>query len=319
MFHGSWDTARDKGKDEQKWLMVNVQDSSVFDCQVLNRDIWKNDGIRDTLQEHFVFIQYNKDDPGGQEYIQYYFQAHESPDAYPHVAIVDPRTGEQVKVWSGRPFPKAPEFLMQIHEFLDRYSLKANARNPVAKRKAETKKQFDFSRMTEEEMLEMAMQNSLENNAEGGLKSDDPDALTKSDILTRGKGKDPIGSADFGTDEAQAPPSDEAGAADDVSSPFALISSTNPHQEPPHNPATTTRIQFKHQNGRVVHRFGVDEPVRRIYEWLKAEPIEGHEGEEFGLVYVGKNLIDSLDMTVQDAGLKMGTVMVEFVSSAEEE
>ncbi len=70
-------------------------------------------------------------------YLQYYFQGSDVSDNYPHIAIVDPRTGEQVKVWSGAPVIKAPDFLMQLHEFLDRYSLKQNARNPVAKRKPE--------------------------------------------------------------------------------------------------------------------------------------------------------------------------------------
>ncbi len=60
-----WVEARDEGKDTQKWLLVNVQDPSIFDCQVLNRDIWKNRQIRDTINEHFIFLQYNKGDPRG--------------------------------------------------------------------------------------------------------------------------------------------------------------------------------------------------------------------------------------------------------------
>ncbi|KAF2099219.1 hypothetical protein NA57DRAFT_38829 [Rhizodiscina lignyota] len=311
MFHGPWDSARDNGKEEEKWLLINVQDPSVFDCQVLNRDIWKNEGIKETIRENFLFIQYNKDDPAGLEYIQYYFPAHESHDAYPHIAIVDPRTGEQVKIWSGRPVPQPTDFLMQLHEFLDRYSLKANARNPVAKRKPERTK-LDVDRMTEEEMLEMAMQNSLENN--GGPVPDDPDALTKSDILTRDKGKAPAHvDSGIGTDLTQ--PDTNGTAAD---SPFAQISSSDPHEEPAQNAPGITRIQFRHSGGRVVRRFATSDPVRRIYEWMKAEPLPGKEGQEFELVAMGKNLIESLDTTIEDAGLKNGTVMVEFVGGDEE-
>lgn len=312
MFHGSWDSARDKGKDEEKWLLVNIQDPSIFDCQILNRDIWKDNGIRETVKESFVFLQYNKDDPRGQEYINYYFAAHESPDAYPHIAIVDPRTGEQVKVWSGRPVPQAPEFLMQLHEFLDRYSLKVNAKNPVAKRKAE-KKQMDVGRMTEEEMLEMALANSLDNKT--GPVEDDPDALTKSDILTRDKGKAPV-LEDSGTATPEV--GDGAAINGSKASPFAQISSNKSHEEPANDPKTTTRIQFRHPDGRVVRRFSIDDPVRTLYEWLKAEPLEGKQGQDFELVAMGKNLIDSLDTSIGDAGLKNGTVMIEFVGGDEE-
>ncbi|KAI7246144.1 hypothetical protein KC335_g19573, partial [Hortaea werneckii] len=168
--------ARDEGKEEQKWIMVNVQDPSIFDCQVLNRDIWKNAQIKETLQEHFIFLQYNKDDPRGREYVQYYFaNQRDMEDYYPHIAIVDPRTGEQVKTWSGSPVPKAADFLMDLHEFLDRYSLSFERKNPVQAKRKESKK--DVGQMSEEEMLEMAMQNSLEKGP--GRKEQDPDSLTK--------------------------------------------------------------------------------------------------------------------------------------------
>ncbi|KAF2178558.1 hypothetical protein K469DRAFT_642456 [Zopfia rhizophila CBS 207.26] len=301
MFHQSWDKARDEGKENEKWILVNIQDPAIFDCQVLNRDIWKNEDIKATVKESFVFMQYAKDDPRGQQYVNYYFHARDSQDAYPHIAIVDPRTGEQVKVWSGPPVPKALDFHAQLHEFLDRYSLKANARNPVATRKPERKK-VDVNRMTEEEMLEMALQNSLENSR--GPTDDDPDALTKQPGPT-GKGK--------AKEEEQTMNTDEPSTNGSAASPFAQISTSNPHTEPPNGPGTT-RIQFRSSDGkRVVRRFNVTDPVRRLYEWLKASPWEGKEGAEFEIVFVQKNLIDFLDSTIQDAGLQNGSVMVEFV------
>lgn len=39
-FCGSFQAARDYAKEQNKWLIVNVQDMSDFNCQVLNRDIW---------------------------------------------------------------------------------------------------------------------------------------------------------------------------------------------------------------------------------------------------------------------------------------
>lgn len=302
MFQQPWEKARDMGKEESKWLIVNVQDPAIFDCQRLNRDIWKNDDIKDTVRENFIFIQYAKDDPRGQEYMNYYFQNRESTDAYPHIAIVDPRTGEQVKVWSGPPIPEAVEFHAQLHEFLDRYSLNLNVKNPVATRKPE-KVNKDVGRMTEEEMLEMALQNSLEHNGQGP-KDEDPDALTKGDAAGKGKAK-----------VEEAPEPEEETKEDSV---FAQISSYSPHTEPTStDPTLTTRIQFRGGPGRpIVRRFNLSDPVRRIYEWIKAgHPWEGKEGVDFDLSFMGKNLLEVLDSTIQDAGLKAASVMVEFTES----
>jgi hypothetical protein len=299
-----WDTARDRGKEELKWLLVNVQDPSIFDCQQLNRDIWKHEGIKELVKENFLFMQYSKDDPRGNSYIQYYFPLKDSDAAYPHIAIVDPRTGEQVKVWSGPPVPIAGEFLMQLVEFLDRYSLDVTKKNPVAKRKPEKQKSVDVDRLTEEEMLDLALQNSLANGDTLGPKEDDPDDLTKSfGDLSQGKGK--------GKEATRDPQSTNGYASTATVSPFSQISSNNSHTEPERGPLVT-RIQFKHSVGRVIRMFNVNDTVRRIYEWLKADPLEGKEGVEFDLKSMGKDLIDCLDITIEEAGLKNGTVMVEF-------
>ncbi|PYI10580.1 hypothetical protein BO78DRAFT_394005 [Aspergillus sclerotiicarbonarius CBS 121057] len=296
-----WDVARQEGRDNERWLMVNIQDPSVFDCQVLNRDLWKDPAVKDTVKEHFIFMQYSKDDPRAGPYLQYYFQGSDVSDNYPHIAIVDPRTGEQMKVWSGPPVIKAADFLMQLHEFLDRYSLKHNVRNPVAKRKPE-KKEKSIDAMTEEEMLEMAMRNSLGDEASQPPKVEDPDDLTRSTEDVKGKGR--AVDEDVGMEEADQP----------EHSAFSSIPDDRSHTEPPADPATTTRIQFRHQSGRVIRRFALTDPVQRIYEWLKADPpLADKAGVEFELNAMGRNLIDSLDQTIADAGLKNGTVMIGYL------
>ncbi|KAJ5180512.1 hypothetical protein N7492_003722 [Penicillium capsulatum] len=300
-----WDTARDEGKDNEKWLLVNIQDSSIFDCQVLNRDLWKDKTVQETIKEHFLFLQFSKDDPRASPYLQYYFQASDVSDNYPHIAIVDPRTGEQMKVWSGPPVMKAADFLMQLHEFLDRYSLNHNVRNPVAKRKSD-KKDKTVDAMTEEEMMEMAMRNSLGDGGSAQQKQEDPDDLTRStdDI----KGKAPA------TGEGQGPAGTAGAAQEAEPSRFYNIPSDRSHTEPEADPTTNTRIQFRHPSGRVIRRFALSDPVQRIYEWLKADPpLEDKAGVEFELNAMGRNLIDHLDTTIADAGLKNGTVMIGYL------
>ncbi|KAK3621600.1 UBX domain protein Ubx2 [Elasticomyces elasticus] len=316
-----WSEAREEGKETEKWLLVNVQDPSIFDCQVLNRDIWKNTQIRDTINEHFLFLQYNKGNPAGQEYIQYYFaQMRDDENAYPHIAIVDPRTGEQVKTWSGSPAPKPSDFLMDLHEFLDRYSLSMERKNPVQSKRKEKKK--DVAAMSEEEMLEMALQNSMNNGGGASKEEEDPDALTKPS--TNGKGKEVAEAMDTsdmgnsnGGDETQ-PATGSLGKKEEQDTPFSRISATSPHTEPTSTGPETTRIQFRYSGGRVVRRFNLSDTVRVVYEWLKSSPVEGKEGQAFELVAMGKNLIESLEVPISEAGLKNGTVMVEFVDGDEE-
>jgi UBX domain-containing protein 7 len=305
MYKGEWDSARDEGKENKKWLLVDIQDPSIFDCQALNRDLWKNESIVETVQENFVFIQYNKDDPRASQYIQYYFPGYQSPAEYPHVAIVDPRTGEQSKLWS-RKVPPAPDFLMQLHEFLDRYSLDNSARNPVAKRRSEAKKEKPVDQLTEEEMLERALQASLssQNHEQQQAAAEDPDDLTRSVGDLRGAPSAKIDDAmDVDTMNGTEEPAEQ--------SEFARIPSDRPHNEPAAG-AGVTRVQIRHPGGRVVRRFAEDDPVQRIYEYLKAEPLEGKEGASFELVSMGQNLMASRSETIAGAGLKNGTVMVEF-------
>lgn len=296
--------ARDEGRAMEKWILVNVQDPSIFDCQVLNRDIWKHPQIRDTIKEHFLFLQYNKDDPRGSDYVNYYFSQHRDNDAsYPHIAIIDPRTGEQVKTWSGSPSPKSADFLMDLHEFLDRYSLNMTSKNPVQTKRKEAKR--DVSAMSEEEQLELAMQASMGQGADSVPTAEDPDTLTRPSDTVNGKGKAPVTGGGQSANAAVPP----------LATPFSRISSSNPHEEPAStDPTETTRIQFRHSGGRVIRRFQLSDPVSRIYEWLKASPVEGKEGAPFELISPPKgNLIDQLHTTIEEAGLKNASVMVEYV------
>lgn len=313
----TWDEARAVGKEEKRWILANIQDMSNFQCQALNRDIWKDEAIKQLVHENFIFLQYNKEDISAESYIQYYMPGgqHENHDNYPHIGIIDPRTGEQVKVWSGLPFPSAPEFHAQLAEFLDRYSLDLSKKNPVQRTKPQRVVK-DVGRMTEDEMLEMALRNSLtttgaagDSNGGSGSGSGSRPSMQDPDELTGSPA--PTGNADEIKSKAVAVDVDVSPEA----AAFARIAADRPHEEPANNPTTTTRIQFRHAAGRVIRRFAADDRVERIYEWLKAAPLEGREGQEFELKMMPQayDLIGDLDKTVEEAGLKQATVIIEFI------
>ena len=82
--------------------------------------------------------QYTSDEPEGIRYQRIY-----PFDRHPHIGIIDPRTGmysidcvdmigEQVKTWNATIQPR--EFIFEIHDFLERYSLSEEARNPLGRK-----------------------------------------------------------------------------------------------------------------------------------------------------------------------------------------
>jgi len=322
----SFQDARDEAKEVEKWILVNIQDNSLFPCQALNRDIWKATEVKATVKENFVFLQMDRAGRDGKDYLRLYManavddvalfaSGTKAEDVFPHIAIIDPRTGEQVKVWAD--VPKKPlEFVMVLHEFLDRYSLKVDAKNPVQRM---TKTKSSVADMTEDEMMQLAMQNSLGGTSTPPGATSDPDNLTK----TGGSSSDVGDLMEF--EDAQENLVDTSEKQESV---FWRIRGDKHHAEPLNGP-DVTRIQFKMSDGsRVVRKFLLKDRVERLFEYVKADLLPEHQekrksaaddkedplvGKEFELVSLGKKLIDHLEETIDEAGLKMGTVMVEVV------
>ncbi|RHZ55463.1 hypothetical protein Glove_415g38 [Diversispora epigaea] len=116
MCHDNFERARTRARTDYKWLMVDIQNGHEFSSLLLNRDLWSDKTVREVIREHFLFLQYDSDSPNGRQYINFY-----PIDNYPHIAIIDPRTGERLKVWSSQISPT--DFLMAVTDFLERYSL----------------------------------------------------------------------------------------------------------------------------------------------------------------------------------------------------
>lgn len=253
----------------------------------------------ETIRSNFIFLQYTKDDPRANQYLTFYFQDHDNDDNYPHISILDPRTGEQVKLWSGRPVVKPSEFLEQVHTFLDQFSLQNNVKNPVVVPDKQKARQKPLDAMTEDEQIAYAMNQSM------GVPYQAEETPAATETETKG-------------DEDEGPKKQAEEKEQEETSPqmaiFNHISPDRPHTEPEPDAATTTRIQFRHPNGRVIRRFALSDPVRRLYEWLKAAPIEEDKsGVPFELVSLGQNLIERLDSSLAEAGLRNGTVMVGYL------
>lgn len=112
-FPGSLQDARTLCKEDKKWLIVNIQQHTVFASQILNRDTWVNDGVVTILRSNFLFWQRGHTSRDGQDYIERY---HVSEEELPRIAILDPRTGAEILVILGYIPPE--EFAMTVLEFL---------------------------------------------------------------------------------------------------------------------------------------------------------------------------------------------------------
>lgn len=112
-FCGSFQAARDYAKEQNRWLIVNVQDMNDFNCQILNRDIWSSEKLREIIKKYFIFLQVAIDNVDGHR-----FQVFYGLTVFPYIGIIDPRTGEE-KLSYKEGFNKTlNEFTSELRDYL---------------------------------------------------------------------------------------------------------------------------------------------------------------------------------------------------------
>lgn len=82
--------------------------------------------------------------------------------------------------------------------------------------------------------------------------------------------------------------------------------------EPAPDPKTTTRVQIRLSDGsRKIRRFNLTDPVRYLFEFVKSD-IPEMQGKYFKIISMDrKKLIDVIEQTIEEAGLKNASVLVE--------
>eukprot|EP00615_Pteridomonas_danica_P002477 CAMPEP_0114343664 /NCGR_PEP_ID=MMETSP0101-20121206/10793_1 /TAXON_ID=38822 ORGANISM="Pteridomonas danica, Strain PT" /NCGR_SAMPLE_ID=MMETSP0101 /ASSEMBLY_ACC=CAM_ASM_000211 /LENGTH=497 /DNA_ID=CAMNT_0001478533 /DNA_START=51 /DNA_END=1544 /DNA_ORIENTATION=+ len=120
IFNGSFADAKQHAKTESKWLVVNIQDDSVFESQLLNRDTWSNDTLQLLMESLCVFWQTYSTQPQGQTFIERY-----KVNKLPFIALVDPRTG--MSVWKREGFVSAELLGDKISDYCSQHSVADDA------------------------------------------------------------------------------------------------------------------------------------------------------------------------------------------------
>ncbi|KAI8100170.1 uncharacterized protein BX664DRAFT_323063 [Halteromyces radiatus] len=290
MFRGGFEDARAAARDQNKWLLVNVQDPTEFACQVLNRDLWSDTFVKDIVRESFVFLQYANESSEGKRYLTLYPVIH-----YPHVAIIDSRTGERIKSWEKQLSPT--DFMMEVTEFLEQHS-------PEAAKSVNMKKpRQNVSDMSEEEQLNAAIAASLQPTQQ--------ETATTSENVINKKDEQHDNNNKMMESDAESTTSSISAAVDESSS--SVLDSILPvKRQETTDLANSTRIQFRMADGsRLIRRFLKTDPVRYLFEFIKSQVPETQD-RAFELVFNRQQLIDILDQEIQQAGLQNAAVNVQF-------
>lgn len=95
MFPGTFEMARRRAREQNRWLLVSFHEPTEFRCQAMNRDCWNDQILQDYIRENFVFVQFNAGSADATRYVNFY----PFDELLPHTAIIDPRTGERVKTF----------------------------------------------------------------------------------------------------------------------------------------------------------------------------------------------------------------------------
>lgn len=161
---GSFEDVKQKALMRNKWLLVNIQTITEFDCQRLNRDTWSDAALKSMVAESFVLWQVLRESEEGGRYCRFY-----PVNILPHIAIVDSRTGERLVILEG--FIEASALKAELVKFTETHAFDESETVKVAP--SQPKRKGD---MSEEEQLMAAIAASL------GPRSEQPESEPRREV-----------------------------------------------------------------------------------------------------------------------------------------
>jgi Thioredoxin-like len=128
---GSLEDAIMTGQREMKWIIVNIQSNSEFDCWRFNRDTLSDESVQAIISSNFIFWQAPVEMESGitvvssfdgnvvsrdmrmNPFAMQFLEKYQFPNLFPLVALIDPRTKELVFSHTG---------FMSAEMFIDRFT-----------------------------------------------------------------------------------------------------------------------------------------------------------------------------------------------------
>ncbi|XP_038050579.1 UBX domain-containing protein 7-like [Patiria miniata] len=246
MHKGTFNTAREAGQSQGRWLIVNVQDVQEFNCQKLNRDVWSDPTVRSIIRESFIFWQVYHDSDEGRRYMQFY-----RVNEFPYVSILDPRTGELLVSWMKLDSVSFCDLVMEFlsdHPCFDKDTLSS----PPAKRARTTKSILDAS---EDSQLEAAIAASLAESSSSASQSAQPTKDSSAAASSYKKTPETISLSGDEDDEDEIEDDDddlivnvESNSSRDSSDSDCVVESVGDHSSkkvPPTNPSSLSQNSLR--------------------------------------------------------------------------
>lgn len=278
---GGFQGARNSARDARRWLLVNLQRDADFACHALNRDVWHDELVENLVREGFIFWQAMDDSPDGMTYAQRY-----NVHAFPHIAILDPRTARLMwkkEGWTQENPLTAEMFAETAADFCSRHTF---ARPPVEPTSRQNKR--PITEMTEEQQLQAAIRESMasmcSNEEQNGHHAPSEEIPTPTEDTKPSK-------PSLEEELLQFPVPDEP-------------SGTEP----------SARVQIRMPDGsRVVRKFHIDHTVKTIFAFVKQSNAEANSKEfELRAGFPPRDLMPNLDDTIQSCSLNGESITVRW-------
>ena len=232
--------------------------------------------------------------PEGRTFAERY-QVH----SYPHLSIIDPRTGRLLwrkEGWTQKNPVTAETFSEIAMDFCSRNSFDKPPQAPRPPGGAAVRPgKRPVQEMSESEQLQAAMRASMQQD-----NNDDEVQYIHSDD----EDDEAIDVVDDSKPEAQTTQSTQSTFVEELLS-FSV----------PDEPADGSRIQLRMPDGkRVVRKFAPSGLVRTIYAFIAQSNEEAKDGKEFVLMagYPPHDLIEGIDTTIESAKLKGEAITVRW-------
>eukprot|EP00486_Rosalina_sp_Unknown_P003165 CAMPEP_0201574186 /NCGR_PEP_ID=MMETSP0190_2-20130828/18497_1 /ASSEMBLY_ACC=CAM_ASM_000263 /TAXON_ID=37353 /ORGANISM="Rosalina sp." /LENGTH=472 /DNA_ID=CAMNT_0048002083 /DNA_START=75 /DNA_END=1490 /DNA_ORIENTATION=- len=259
-FQGSLEDAKKKGSRENKWLLINIQDTENFCSHCLNRDIWKDKDLMPVIRESFIFYQWVTKTDNAKRVINLYH-----PTKFPCIFICDPNTGRQEHEF---PVPDSPDKISQLKpkllEFLDDYP------NPKAKPKKVVPKNIPSKQLApqthEDQALQQAIQASLQESKEDEIANDNSNNSNNGHTEDTQQKKQPMeedNNNNNNGDDEEDTNMDNNNTEDNNETEEEQLEPQPDGKDP-----NATAIRIRMPNGSILQRFFLKEAkVSQLYIW----------------------------------------------------
>ncbi|KAL7462170.1 hypothetical protein ACHAXS_002559 [Conticribra weissflogii] len=321
-------------KDTRRWLLVNIQNDSDFACHALNRDVWRDELVENLVREGFVFWQVSNTTAEGRTYVERY-----KVGGYPHLGILDPRTGKLLwrkEGWTQVEAVTAEMFVEMASDFCSRHSFDrmptlgggsgrsvghGNGGNSSRGTGGSSSHPMDVDarsgkrpihELSEEEQLQAAIRASMQANTTAAAKNNNDNDDKDGDDAAGKMIDDSVEIVDMEDDvndsSHESGNGEEGKEEEDLKKPsFETDIRFMPvGDEPAPGTGGVARVQIRMPDGkRLVRKFRGDDTVKVIYAFVAQNNEEAKGGKEFELKakFPPQDLLPSVNDTISSCGL----------------